>query len=132
MKKGFSYSPKPFKKMPKGTKKLAVANAVYIVDRDKEGNKISSKEFKERIKETESIFVRLFGGMSNDELSHGNFLSKTTNKVLTENVARIVCFASEKDFKKHSGELKLWLIKKKKEWNQEAIAYEFEGDLFYI
>jgi predicted secreted Zn-dependent protease len=118
--------------MPKGVRKLAIANAVYIVDRDKYGKRISSKEFRSRIKEIEHLFLKFFGGVSHDEIDHGEFLSKTQNKILTEKVARIVSFAETRSFKKHRLELQKWLLKKKKEWNQEAIAYEFEGDLYYL
>lgn len=132
MKKSFSYAPNPFKKMPKGIRKLAVANAVYVIDTDKNGNKLSSKDFSKRVNEVEKIFIKFFGGTTNDEINHGHFMSKTNNKLLTEKVARISSFAEAKTFKKHRKALESWLLRKKKEWNQEAIAYEFEGDLYYI
>ncbi len=132
MKKSFTYAPKPFKKMPKGTKELPVANAVYIPNTDKNGKKISSKEFKKRINETELFLLNIFGGYTTDELEHGEFISKLKKKVISERIARVLSFSEVGKFKKHRVELEKWLIKKKKEWNQETIAYEFEGDLFYI
>ena len=51
MKKIFSYAPKPFKKMPLGTKKLEIINSILVVNRDKNGKKISNKEFLKRVKE---------------------------------------------------------------------------------
>jgi len=59
-------------------------------------------------------------------------MSKTEGKIMTENVARVFSFAEASSFKKHEKELKKWIVLKKKEWKQETIAYEFEGDLFYI
>jgi hypothetical protein len=132
MKKIFSYAPNPFKKMPKGVKKLAVVNAVLVVNRDKNGKKISNKEFLKRVKETGDIFLSLFGGYTNDEINEGRFRSKINNKTMKEKVARIVCYSNPKDFKKNRAKLEKWLLDKKKEWNQETIAYEFEGDLYYI
>ena len=132
MKKSFSYSPGPFRRMLRDTKKLAVANAVYITDTDKEGKKIKATEFKKRVREIEDLFLRLFGGFTNDEINYGKFLSKTKNKVMTEKVAKIISFADVKSFVKHRKELERVLYQKKKEWNQEKIAYEFEGDLYYI
>jgi hypothetical protein len=131
MKKSFSYAPNPFKKMPRSVKKLAVANAIYVTNTDKDGNKISLKEFKRRTDEVEKKFIYFFGGITNDEINHGHFKS-AKNKILTEKVARIASFAEAKVFRKHRKELESWILTKKKEWNQEAIAYEFEGDLYYI
>lgn len=132
MKKSFTYAPNPFQKMPKGSKKLPVANAIYIVNRDKEDKKIDIKEFKKRVQQVEEKFLELFGGFTNDRISHGEFISKTNGKILAEKVARIFSFTEINIFKKHRKELEIFLTKKKKEWNQESIAYEFEGDLYYI
>lgn len=132
MKRGrFSYAPSPFNKMPLGTKKLAVANAIYIVDKDKNGKSLSRKEFMKRVKETEVKFLELFGGYTHDEINHGKFVSKD-GRIMDEQVARIFSFSYESIFLKKRKELQKWILKKKKEWNQEAMAYEFEGDLFYI
>ena len=82
MKKSYTYAPNPFKKMPKGSKRFPVANAVYIVDTDSNGKKISAREFKKRINEVEEQFLKLFGGITNDEINHGKFLSKNNEKRL--------------------------------------------------
>ena len=118
--------------MPKGSKKLPVANTIYIADRDKLNKKIKTTEFKRRVKEVEEKFLELFGGFTNDEINHGEFMSKTNNKIISEKVAKVMSFAEIYAFKKHRRELENWLMKKKKEWNQNCIAYEFEGDLYYI
>lgn len=131
MKKSFSYAPSPFVKMPKGAKKLEVVNAIFVVNRDKNGKKIPDKEFLKRVKETGDMFLRLFGGYTNDEINEGRFKSKKMG-VMKEKVARIICYADPKDFKANRKELEKWILIKKKEWNQESIAYEFEGDLFYL
>ena len=130
--KSFTYAPNPFKKMPKGTKKLPVANAIYIVNRDKNDKKISSKEFKKRVKEAENKFLQLFRGFTNDKISKGEYLSKTNKKIIAEEIARIFSFTEISTFKKCRKELEEWILQKKKEWNQESVAYEFEGDLYYI
>ena len=130
--KSFTYAPNPFQKMPKGSKKLPVANAIYVVNRDKEDKKISQTEFKKRVKQVEDKFLYLFGGFTNDKICHGEFVSKTKNRILAEEVARIFSFTKISTFKEHRKDLEKWLVQKKKEWNQESIAYEFEGDLYYI
>ncbi|MBI4020445.1 MAG: hypothetical protein HY367_03870 [Candidatus Aenigmarchaeota archaeon] len=132
MGKSYTYAPKPFKKMPKGTKQLTVAGAIYVANADRNGRKIPEKEFRRRIKEAEDFMLRLFGGFTTDELEHGEFRSAMKKKVICERVARVLNFSDSKTFKKHRASLERWLLKKKSEWNQEAIAYEFEGDMYYI
>lgn len=121
----------PFKKMPRGFRKFDVSNAVYLTDHDNEGNKISEKEFYSRIQEIESFFVNLFGGHTRAALGKGEFMTKD-KKTIEENTVKIESFTDKKTFAKKSEELKVWLLEKKKEWKQEYIGYEFQGDLFYI
>ena len=132
MRKSFTYAPQPFKRMPKGTKELPVANAIYVPNTDKNSRKIPSKEFKRRIKETELFLLNLFGGYTTDEMEHGEFISKFRKKIISERIARVLSFSEAGKFRKHRIELQKWLLEKKKEWKQETIAYEFEGDLFYM
>jgi hypothetical protein len=129
--KDFSYAPTPFRKMPLGVKKFPVANAVYIVDKDRHGKAISGSEFRKRVKETEETFLRLFGGVTNYEIVRGESLLDN-KRIVAEKVARVSSFAEIGAFKRHRAELEKWLLKKKREWNQGNIAYEFEGDLYYI
>ena len=74
----------------------------------------------------------LFGGYTTDEMEHGEFISKIKKSIVSERIARIVSFSDAKKFRKHRSVLEKWLLWQKKEWKQEAVAYEFEGDLFYI
>ena len=131
MNKSFTYSPNPFSKMPKGTKKLPVSSAIYIPNKDKFGRKISDAEFQKRIKEVENKLLELFGGHSTDELDRGEYISKT-KRVIREKVSKVSNFSNIKIYKKHRDNLEKWLMKKKKEWNQDSIGYEFEGDMYYL
>lgn len=131
MNKQFTYAPPPFKKMPKKIRKLAVANAIYVPDTDKLGNKISKKQFHLRIQETENYLLKIFGGFATSVLEHGEFKS-IRKKIICENVVHVMSFSEVKTFLKHRKSLEKWLLQKKKEWNQEALGYEFEGDLYFI
>ena len=131
MKKGYTYAPNPFKKMPLKVKKLPVACAIYVPNTDKEGKNISDIEFKKRIQEVEEKILQLFGGHITDELEHGGFIGKN-KKLISEKVSHVSVFSDIQTYKKHRSELEKWLLKKKKEWNQENIGYEFEGDLYYL
>ena len=132
MKKRKSRFIPPFSIIPRYSKKLPLANAIYVVDTDKDGKKISKAHFKKRIKEVEDKFIQMFGGYANEDISHGKFVSKITGKIIKEKVARIRSFTDSEVFTKNRRELESWILKIKKEWNQEAIAYEFGNDLYYI
>lgn len=131
MTKSFTYAPNPFSKMPKGAKKLPVASAIYVPNTDKSGKRIAETEFRKRIKETEKKLLELFGGHSTDEIDHGEYLTKK-KKVISEKVSKVSCFSNLKEYNKHRKELENWLMKKKREWNQDSIGYEFEGDMYYL
>jgi hypothetical protein len=118
----------PFSRTPKYSRKLPLVNAIYVVNTDMYGNKVNDYEFKKRISDTEEKFLSMFGGYANENISHGKFISKT-GKVIEEKVARIRSFTNIKTFESKRKELESWILKIKKEWNQEAIAYEFGKDL---
>jgi len=132
MKKSFTYAPNPFRKMPKGTRKLPVSSAVYVVNRDRNGKLIPNKKFLARVKDVEKMFLSLFEGYTNDQINRGEFINKTNGKIMAERVARITSFADVKLFKTNRKKLEAWIKQKKKDWDQEAIAFEFEGDLYYL
>ncbi|MDP1694313.1 MAG: hypothetical protein Q8L34_02120, partial [Candidatus Woesearchaeota archaeon] len=113
------------------SKNLPVCSSVYVTNSNRDGRKIPDKLFKQRIKEVETMLLKLFGGHSTDQLEHGEYLSKN-NKLVSEKVARVTVFSNVHVYKKHQNALKKWLLQKKNAWNQETIGYEFESDLYYI
>jgi len=117
--------------MPKGFKKKEVSSSVYIVNHDRNGKKIPLRKLKSLIKETEKFFLNTFGGHTSVDSLQGEFITKD-KRILKEGVYKIVSFADVKKFKKSQEKLKKWLIKIRKELNQESIALEFEGDMYYI
>lgn len=130
--KSYSYAPDPFEKMPDGSRKLAVANTVYITNSNRDGTAVTEDVFKSRIKEVEDKFLEFFGGYTSANVGKGEYLSKLDHRVITDKIARIVSFTDSENFQSKRGELEGWLLQKKKDWDQEAIAYEFEGDLYYL
>lgn len=122
----------PFSNKFNYSAKFPIETAIYVVDTDKDGKSISSSEFKKRIKNVEDTFLKMFGGYANEQISHGKFISRLTGKVIKEKVARIRSFTNIEVFNKNRKELESWILKLKKDWNQESIAYEFCKDLYYI
>jgi hypothetical protein len=111
---------------------LPIENAVYVPSTDKTQNQIPEKAFRKRISDTENELSRLFGGFTrfND---YGGYKSDS-GQVVREKGARVASFATAKDAKdpEKLNNLKKWLVKKQKQWGQETIGYENEGDLHYI
>lgn len=92
--------------------------------------KIPKKELNKRIIETKTFLSRLFGGYTSIEATGGYVSQK--GELWKEPVVKVTSFAKAKDYRKNKKKLAVWLKKKKKEWKQEAIAYEQEGDLFFV
>ena len=118
--------------MPSGTKIFSVALAIYIPNAEQGGKKISAREYKQRIRTTEQMLLGFFGGCTTNELDRGAAKSEVTGGIVTEKVTRIHSFTDPATYKKHRDALLRWLLERKKEWNYEAMGFEFEGDLYYI
>jgi len=120
---------KPFAKMPKGYAHLPIEIAIMVPSTYRD-EKIPRAEFVRRINETRKKLSELFGGYTSIEAKGGWVTDR--GELIKENVVRVVAFADLKRYKEKQNELLKWLEKKKKEWKQEALAYEFEGDLYLI
>ena len=90
---------------------------------------ISAKEFAARAKETEDFLSRIFGGYTAVE-AKGGWVEK--GKVIAEPVIEVVSFTKAKDYFANRQKLLTFLKAKKKEWKQNAVSVEIEGDLFLI
>ncbi len=132
MKKVYSYAPNPFSKNSKNVAKMSVNCTLYLTDEDKSGKKVSSKDFNKRIKEAEKKLIGLFGGYTTVISGKGEYLPSLSKKLMSERIAKVSSFSTEKIYNKKRRLLEEWIFKKKKEWNQETMAFEFEGDLYLI
>lgn len=123
-----SVGKKPFKPMPK-VFHLPLETAVYVPS-TKFDKKVPDKEFRKRIAETRKKLSELFGGYTSIK-AIGGFISDKKG-LIKEDVIVVISFAENKSFLKNRTKLKNWLIKKKKDWKQESIGFEFENDLYYL
>lgn len=118
----------------KDTFQLPIEIAVYIPSTKNVDTKISKKEFDKRIDEAEIWLGRLWGGYSAEE-NDGGFVSgkgDTERKLIREDVVKITCFCQAEGFDRKFDLLLKKLSYWAKEWEQESIGLEVEGDLFYI
>lgn len=135
-KNSLSYAPtrKPFSNMPKGTFPLPIETAVLVPSTSDKDKQISRTEFEKRTNDTERFLAETFGGFTQVD-TEGGFVSdkgNTKGKLITEKTNKVTAFATEEAYRKNQAKLKKWILSKKKDWKQESMGYEFEGDLFYI
>jgi len=110
---------------------LPLETAIYVPSTNNISEKISDKEFKSRIEEVRQWVSKMYGGFSSVKIT-GGFLSDNKNKVITENIVKVVFFSTETAWKKNRNALLIKIKRWRNKWNQESIGLEHEGDLFYI
>lgn len=104
--------------------------AVYVPSTTNVSDSISTTEMKKRVKEAETYLAETFGGFTSSEKIGGYLSSKST--IVTEKVVPVTAFCSMEDFRKNKNKLINKLSVWAKAWGQEAIGFEFEGDLYYV
>jgi hypothetical protein len=104
--------------------------AVYVPSTTNVSDSISTTEMRKRVKETETYLAETFGGFTSSEKIGGYLSSKST--IVTEKVVPVTAFCSMEDFRKNKNKLINKLSVWAKAWGQEAIGFEFEGDLYYV
>ena len=83
-----------------------------------------------RVDEVKQYLASKFGGYSSaDKL--GGFVDSKGNLV-NEDVVQVTSFSTKEAYEEHKEELIQQLAKWGKQWGQEAIGFEFEGDLMYV
>lgn len=120
----------PFEVAPKGAMHLPIECVVYVPSTQGVDGKISEEQFRARRDETARLLVTLFGGCR-ETIVNGRYLDDA-GEVVLEEVAAITGFGEAEDYASKRQQFLDWLLAKKAEWGQEAIGFEFEGDLWYI
>jgi hypothetical protein len=120
----------PFEVAPKGVINLPLECVVYVPSTQGVDGRISDEEFRARRDETARLLVMLFGGCR-ESIVNGRFVDDA-GKVVVEEVAAVTRFGEAEDYSTKRQQFLEWLLAKKAEWGQEAIGFEFEGDLWYI
>ena len=103
---------------------------VYVPSTSDVSDKISPKELDRRVNEVKQYVANTFGGYTETETEGGYKSSK--GEIVEEDVVKVSVFSKNKDWKDKEYEVvqksKQWA----REWGQEAIGFEYEGDLYYI
>ncbi len=119
----------PFDRLPKGLTHLPLECVVYVPST--QGDRvIDAAEFAARRDECADLLVSLFGGCR-ESLTTGRYRGKD-GQIVSEEVAVITGFGDADDYERKRQEFLRWLIDKRDQWGQEALGFEFEGDLWYL
>jgi hypothetical protein len=124
-------TPPPFGEQSKEDFPLQVEAAVMVPSTRGANVPISDEDFQKRVRKTEHFFSTLCGGFTSHD-AEGGYWSDDKGKLIKEKVKRVGSFCPIKSWKANRGDLRDWLKAKKKEWGQEAIGFEFEGDLYFV
>jgi hypothetical protein len=119
----------PFDRLPKGITHLPLECVVYVPST--QGSRvIDEAEFATRRDEAADLLVSLFGGCR-ESLATGRYRGKD-GEIVSEDVAVLTGFGDADDYERKRQGFLTWLIDKREAWGQEALGFEFEGDLWYL
>mgnify|MGYP003132449054 CR=1 FL=1 len=103
---------------------------IYVPSTSNVGDKISQKELSRRVNEVEKFVANEFGGYTETE-TDGGYKSQS-GEIVEEDIIKVSVFANNKDWKENENKVVSKVKKWAKDWGQEAIGFEYEGDLYYI
>lgn len=130
-----NYAPYQFKEggdVPKASKMfhLPLELAVYVPSTQDVDKVISESELEARVDEVSKYLATTFGGFTKSERVGGFMTSQS--ELVTEDVVPVVSFATKSDYEANKNKLVSKLSEWARKWGQEAIGFEFEGDLYYV
>ena len=109
---------------------LPLEMVVYVPSTQDVDKVISVDKMDKRVDEVKEYLASKFGGYtSSDKL--GGYVDSTGNLV-NEDVVQVTSFSTQEAYNENKEELIQQLAKWGKQWGQEAIGFEFEGDLMYV
>ena len=109
---------------------LPLEMVVYVPSTQDVDKVISVDKMVTRVDEVKEYLASKFGGYTSaDKL--GGFVDSTGNLV-NEDVVQVTAFATKEAYAQYKEELIHQLALWGKKWGQEAIGFEFEGDLMYV
>jgi hypothetical protein len=109
---------------------LPYESAVYVPSTSNVDEVISASEMEARVEEVQNYLGNLFGGFSSAE-TMGGFVD-SQGKLVNEDIIKVTSFAEKDAFNQNKEDLLNKLAHWSKDWGQEAMGFEFEGDLYYV
>ena len=118
------------KRRKKSTTHLPVEQAVYVPS-TRFDKPVSNVSYKKRVANVKKFLSKKFGGFTAVR-GAGGFYSTDEKKLIQEPVTIVESFATKESFKKNKPVLMKQLGKWRRNWEQEAMGYEHEGDMYFF
>ena len=109
---------------------LPIEMAIYVPSTTDVDKVISDSEMEKRVLEVSTYLSKIFGGYTSQETIGGYVDSK--GQLVNEDVVRVVSFGTNEKFLENKSKILKKIASWCTKWNQEAIGFEVEGDLYYI
>lgn len=109
---------------------LPIEMAVYVPSTKNVDKMITPYEMNKRVNEVKRTLAAMFGGYTSAEFM-GGYIA-TDEKLVNEKIVRVVSYSTRSAFQENKKKLLKQIAEWAKAWGQEAIGYEYEGDLFYV
>ena len=120
----------PFNKNKVVSSHLPIETAVVIPSTKNGTTPISKTQFNKRIKESELELAKMFEGYTKVE-TVGGYTNKD-GKLVNEAGVKITVFTKPELLIKKKVAFRNWLLEKQEQWTQDDLAFEIEGDLYFI
>ena len=102
-----------------------------LVPSTKRGDvKISPKEFKKRVRETERFLIKEFQGETTLPAS-GVYYSSKKHKFIKERIGVVEAHAKLRDISRHRAEIKAFVKRERQKWGQESVGLVVDGRFFF-
>ena len=103
---------------------------IYVPSTTNVGSKINQTEMDVRVNSVGEFVADKFGGFTKTETDGG--YKATDGDIIEEDIVKVSVFAKDFDWDKHEQEVVEQVKEWAKKWGQEAIGFEYEGQLYYI
>jgi hypothetical protein len=119
------------KAQKKRTFHLPVEQVIYVPSTTKADKKIPDAVLKKRVQNVRKYLSQKFGGYTSVR-GTGGYYSDKKNKLIKEKIIKVTSFAEKSAFNKNKNAVLKKLSSWGRQWGQESVGYEHEGDMYYI
>ena len=108
---------------------LPIEQAILVPSTQNINKPVSQSEMKHRVDKVRKFLSQKFGGYTSVK-EVGGWYSDKKKKLIKEGIVKVTGFSTTKDYKKNKGLVAKQIKDWGKQWGQESMGYEKEGDLF--
>jgi len=108
---------------------LPIEQAILVPSTQNINKPVSQSEMKHRVDKVRKFLSQKFGGYTSVK-EVGGWYSDKKKKLIKEGIVKVTGFSTTKDYKRNKGLVAKQIKDWGKQWGQESMGYEKEGDLF--